>query len=562
MTLHLPTSTSTANSTVTSTAQSRPTASRARLGLIHSLIACIAMAFLVAAPLHAAARGAAKAYVIGQLSGPLAAGLELHLDDLELPEAPLAEEADGTPAATDDVLEINAPLVVAGSSVSTLGDDSRSVLRQAFAEGWPIAIVDSSAEQINQLHEIAGSGQVYEVAAGGSAPEAFAFVRRADGGYAQRSADAVGNDTFQASLREERALGLIQWLTDSRAGASPAAAKTTSRATASPKADSTEPAELDQLVSAWTDTRTFYYSSGSAQSTFQCVQEVWQAYQVSTQNDFYYLDQICNFSPANTYVVRGKKLETPTIFSNEDWDEVNWSNTDDYCIPSSNSGKPWTACDYNKYATQYHINLQPFAADGTSTIPSSLLTLIQENPQTTSENSTATHGVTWSIGGQVVAGSAGASASVSAGVQVENSTTTTIPAYTIQNQSLTGTQNAEWNYNLAAVTYIDDVCTNTMNEPQDIQIQTFETEQDLIWQVQPGYRTSAGFDGTFKVQLNFSAQLTESTMYVDEKGSTGVTNLSDCNVAGCSCEIVQSSTTPSLGAVILSIPVPSTDYTG
>ena len=52
------------------------------------------------------------------------------------------------------------------------------------------------------------------------------------------------------------------------------------------------------------------------------------------------------------------------------------------------------------------------------------------------------------------------------------------------------------------------------------------------------------------------------TMYVDEKGSTGVTNLSDCNVAGCSCSIVQSSTTPSLGEVILSIPVPSTDYTG
>ena len=527
------------------------------------LLVCCTLAALMTVTLSAKESvETTSAYVIGELTGPLAAGLDLHLDDLDLPQAPLTEEADGTAAAKDDDIEISAPWVVAGTTVSTLGNDSQSVLRQAFAEGWPIAIIDSTVDQINRLHEITGSGQVYDVAPGDEAPEAFAFVLRADGGYAQRSADAVGSDTFQASLREERALGLIRWLIEARSGASPAAVRTTTRTTASPKADSTEPAELDQLVSAWTDTRTFYYSSGSAQSTFQCVQEVWQAYQVSTQNDYYYLDQICNFSPANTYVVRGKKLKTPTLFSNEDWDEVNWSNTDDYCIPSSNSGKPWTACDYNKYATQYHINLQPYAADGTSTIPSSLLTLIQENPQTTSENSTATHGVTWSIGGQVVAGSSGASASVSAGVQVENSTTTTIPAYTIQNQSLTGTQNAEWNYTLAAVTYIDDVCTNTMNEPQDIQIQTFETEQDLIWQVQPGYRTSAGFDGTFKVQLNFSAQLTESTMYVDEKGSTGVTNLSDCNVAGCSCSIVQSSTTPSLGEVILSIPVPSTDYTG
>lgn len=525
------------------------------------LLACLAMVCLMTTPLFSAPaeaeEGVSKAYVIGQLSGPLADALHTHLEDLDLPKPPPLQKTEGAEAVDTPAPEVAAPVVLAGPSVATLGDNSRAVLRQAFADGWPIALVDATVDQINRLHEITGSGQAYEVPAAGRPPEAFAFVRRADGTYSQRSAEVLGSSSFAAPLRADRALGLIRWLHEARAQS---VAGTANAATA--QADSSGPAELDDLVSAWTDTRTFFFTWDGAQSTFQCVQEVWQAYQVSTKNDFYYMDQVCNFSPNDTYQVRGKKLETPTVFSNQDWDDVSWSVTDKYCVPSSDSGDTWSACDYLHYATQYQMNLQPYSADGSGVVDASLVTLIQENPQTTSENSTVTHGVSWSVGGEVVAGESGASASVNAGVQVENQTTTTIPAYTIQNHSLNGTQNAAWTYSIAPVTYIDDSCTNTMNAPQDIQIQTFETTQDLIWQVQPGYRTSPGFDGHFKVHLDVSAQLYESTMYVDSDGSWGVTNLSDCNLFGCSCSIVTNSTTPSLSPVILSIPVPSTDYEG
>ena len=389
--------------------------------------------------------------------------------------------------------------------------------------------------------------------------EAFAFSSRpgfgADAGYRQMRTQVMGSDQENPNLRLHRALDVYRW---AQARLQPALA-------APPlQLDSQPEQSLTALINAWPDDNLFYYTEGGNQSQYQCNVSVWQAYQVSTQDDYYYIEQNCNFTPQNTYQIRGKTLDvTPLpMRSDDDWDDVSWQVTSDYCVPSSDSGKAYTACNYHNYVTNYNLNLAPFNASGSDPdTDAGKIQLVVEGPVTTQGSTTVTQGVSYNIGGQVVAGTTNSNVSVSGGVSISDQTTVTIPDVTTQNQSNTAGNNAAWNYVMPEVKYIDDGCTNTMYAPNDSQVTTFSPQQDMVWQVDSSYRQQSGFSGHFNVNMTFGVTLFNSSMYVGESGTIGVTNKSDCNTFACSCnDINTGSSTHNSGTYIMSIPVPSTDY--
>lgn len=491
----------------------------------------------------AVAADAGKVYRVGLLDGPLAEGFE---SAFELIRLPAAEE------------DLAASLVVmTGSKASTLGDRDRAAVTRAFASSIPVVLLNATVEQINALHEALGSGQRY--AAPGSLPlEAYACVLRADRGFSQLTLYSAGSRAHEAVHREARARSLMEWSLATKTQAATPPAPTTADAT------SGQPADLTTLVSAWTDTRSFQVSGSysSSPANYQCTVSVWQVYQISTSSDFYYADQVCNFATGNVYRELGKKVPQPTIFSSTDWDDKPWSVTNDYCEPSSDAGDNLTACEYYHYGNAYEVGLMPLLPDGSTTPANNVVILTQENPQTTQSDSQLTHGVSWTIGGEVVAGSQGASASVSSGVTVQNTTTTTIPDVTITNQSFSSGPNGLWSYTMGPVPYIDDSCTNTMQAPKNVQITTFQSQQDMVWQAYPAYRQDSGFDGYFVLQAAFTITLSDSAMYIVGSGQGGISHPSDCNIFGCSCSIVRHDYSYSLPSsqVIFNVPVPSTDY--
>lgn len=496
-------------------------------------------------------------YVLGELSGPLGSWIAEAVEGSPFSKAPSVSAAE---------IEDTRPIVVGGAGTTDLDGATAKRLVEAFAAGWPIAVVGATVEGINRVHRTAETGQVFKVAPGGAPPEALAFWRRLDGGYSQIRILAGGDAEAAAGNVGDRATALLAWLAEGR--------RRTLQATveSSPAADnSTSTDELTEMISAWNDTQSFYLNDGTTggQSLFQCYVQVWQAYQVSSATDFYYLEQNCNFSPQNTFAVRAKTLDVSLPLSivgaSEDWDQVSWygSSIGSTECPgnSSGSGRAYTACDYYNYATGYNVNLQPQTPDGGAESDPSVVTLVKESPPTTTGNTTITQGMTYSISGQVVAGTAGSSVSANAGVSIQNSTSTTVPDVTISNNSLTSSTNAQWGYGMAAVGVNHDGCDNSTYAPTTVQTTTYNPRQDMIWSAQSSYRSLDGFSSTFDVGLEFTFTGFESTMYVDEKGTRNVSDLSSCNAFACSCKIVTAGPwTHSSGVQLLSIPVPSTDY--
>ncbi len=502
------------------------------------------------------ANASERLYTIGHLSGPLRAGLQQQA--FLLPFADAGKATDPTAMF---------PIVMTGATVANLDGATAKRLAAAYRAGWPLALVDMDVEAVNTLHRATGTGQVFKVAPGSPAAEAFACVQRADGGYSQMRIYTAGDPETQNRNRHQRAGGLVSWLAEARQARLQA---TTPDATdVSAQQDSTPQDDLTQIISAWTDSPYFYQSDSvtGLSSLYQCNVEVWQAYEVDTQMDFYYLEQNCNFSPQNTYAIRGKALDVGLPLSlngaDADWDQVSWETTTNGSTdcPNSGSGTVYTACDYYNYMVGYNVNLQPYTPAGAALSDVGVVVLEQETPPTTTESSTVTEGVSYSISGQVVAGTTNSNVSLSAGVQISTSTSTVIPDVQINNNSNTNSTNAQWAYVMQPINYVDDGCTDSMNAPVPVQTSTFTPRQDMVWGVNSSYRSMDGFNNTFDVALEFTFTGHESTMYVDEKGTRNVTNKSDCNTFGCSCGIVTGGPwTHSSGVQILSIPVPSTDY--
>lgn len=519
----------------------------ARFALRRLVLTLVAMlAGLIASSPSAAER----LYVIGQLSGPLRASLEQNNFLVPFGEA-------GSLADTANM----APILMTGPTASRLDDATARRLADAFRAGWPLGLVDLDVAAVNAVHRAARTGQVFKEAAGEAAPEAFGCVLRADGGYSQMRVYSSGDPLTQGRNRPQRAADFGNWLAEARRS------RLQSMAEASPKQDSSSPQDdLTQIVSAWTDSPYNYVSSSvtGGQALYQCNVEVWQAHQVDTSMDFYYLEQNCNFSPQNGYAVRGKVLDVGFPVSingaDADWDEVPWSFTTTYC-PGDGDGETYSACDYYNYATGYNVNLQPNSPNGSALTNVDVVVLEQENPPTTTESTTVTEGISYSISGQVVAGTTNSNVSLSAGVQISTSTSTVIPDVQVNNNSNTNSTNAQWGYVMQAVDHVNDVCTNSMYAPTAVQTSTFNPRQDMVWGVDASYRSMDSFSEVFDVALDFSVTTLQSTMYVDEKGTRNVTNYSDCNSLACSCEIVTNGPwTHGSGTKILSIPVPATTY--
>lgn len=448
-------------------------------------------------------------------------------------------------------------ILLTNKNIDSLSQDDIKNLQNAYRSFSSIIILDAAPEKINFLHRSIGTGQYYgKTNKTKNIIAAYCFMLRKDNGFSQMTLYYADNNNHQKNAHAY-AKHIITWATQFVNKSPRIPKKSTNK-----ESQEQQPADLTELVSAWTDSRVLSVNgeNNSNQSMYQCTVSVWQAYQVSSKSDFYYAQEVCNYPTGNIYTQLGKKVSYPTAFNKEKWSNTAWENTGDYCRPSNDAGNNYTACRYAQYGKQYEVGLTPLLPDSETIATSPTVSLIMENPQTTVNTTTVTEGVSWTIGGEVVAGSDGASVSVNTGVTVENSSTTTISDVTITNSSLSTGENGLWQYNMTPVTIHDDSCDDSMEPPSDVQTSTFQSQQYFVWQVQSTYRSDENFNNYYVLQPVLKISLGDSSVYVNP-GSWYLDNPSNCNMFGCSCSIVENDPPPAvLPSQPFYVPVPSTDF--
>lgn len=453
---------------------------------------------------------------IGSLEGALADWIEEHLD-----VAPLAAD-EGTSAAL--------PMLLMGGEVARLGDADRTLLRAAFEDGTCIVLLQVSADQINTLHDMIASGQHCSRPVEGWQAAAYSLRRRPDGVQAQAtfhtcseapaSSAAADLDPGDHVKLAHQASALADWILGPFPELPPAPAEIANDGRRN----------LQDLIMAWSDTQhwTNYYGS------FQINSFAWMAHAVASKEDYFYLQQMCVFR--FNYKVRSGWASF--------WSRtVTWYDDDRYAL-----GDYPRAVSYD-YPSAYEIECQP---EGLESRPD-LATLVTSSPPTSQGSSTWTIGATWSVGGNVVAGTNQQAVGVNAGVSVSNSRTITVNDVSVVNRSMTTANNAHVVYEMPMARPVSgDRCFNRLSQPVPVQRGTFQPQNDTIWKT-----TAAMRDGRthFRVRVVLSYIHASSSML--SWPSTGNPS-GDCNVFTCDCAARSNTHRISEMPYFLDIPLPAT----
>ncbi len=223
----------------------------------------------------------------------------------------------------------------------------------------------------------------------------------------------------------------------------------------------------------------------------------YSCYSIDNGNNWFYVQQFGVFSPGNVYTV--------------DNDQQQYWYTDLY--------------EQNSWPTNFK--------------DSRTVNLIISSPQTTINTATATSSVSYSISGTVGFSDKGGSGSITGGMSISNSTTVQIPDLTINNRSLTSTNNAQWQFVIPRSHGVDDGCVNSLSTVVGISHNTFQPMNQWLWRVDDSARNS----GALSVSNTFVTRWINSYM-------------GDCNIFGCNCDVNAQEWRPDMGVHYFSIPFP------
>jgi len=240
--------------------------------------------------------------------------------------------------------------------------------------------------------------------------------------------------------------------------------------------------------------------------------------------------------------------------------EINWQNNHDYCtggIAVANQlagGDDWRICRYINYPTSYEVDILP--PNGPT------VNQFDATPSATQgTSSSSTSGFQWSIGTDVNISGNGPSAGIQIGMSWDNSTTVSVPALlTLASTPGNEGSSTEYKYCTAGsnsgnceseiqMTGSSGLCRQfVVGQPQIGQTSSGRLSgvlQTVNWEVDP---STYGESTTFDIEVSFTANMasSESRLWWSNFGRRGFGHsfngpTGNCNSAGCSCSISNSS---------------------
>jgi hypothetical protein len=286
--------------------------------------------------------------------------------------------------------------------VADLGDARLApLLAEAYQAGQAVALTNATAADAAQLRRLLGHPGAAE-GPQGDETAALIFVRQAPrpGGTTDYSTGIFAHLLPPAPPTQGRALE-----PDPDEQTSELLSRVFAATAIVPEAPGDSPGNnLLQLANSYTSSHVVQDPNSSSLNQIQIVNSVWNVRSFQNQEDLYYVLQEVDYSAAASVIVQ---FLIPGLLDTRE-DTVNSS-----LIPGGTGN----------------------------------LSVIQTSPPTTQETTTVTSGTSFSIGGSVGFNQVqGFNASISGGVTISNSKTTTIPPYTISNLSNLATGEPQWTY--------------------------------------------------------------------------------------------------------------------
>jgi hypothetical protein len=432
-----------------------------------------------------------------------------------------------------------------GDRVLGLRPAERSAIRQAYAAGQVILLLDASTHDIEALHVLLDDGVTHEST---SDPVVLAYAFRQENGVPRARLvthpveDDFGEDVDEDELDEaDLALSRAIEIVIEELTLPPAVAEDVPLVVDAPDWKSS-PVQSTILTS----TNTGIYNTPVDVYALHSCRENMDYYLVNTGGDW----------TATESGYQSADSRSGEITANSDGSlTIEWEPGDAHCAAGGNVvtfGQ--FICRYMNYPLNYEVEI----------VPSSGPTVVQVDAAPSGDQGLSASyesGFSFSIDGEVEVSGEGPSGGLQAGVSWENTVSTTVPPLVIQAGDV-GNQGAFTKYNYCTVGNSVENCTSSIQmvtpfagpcqnwvvgAPQQGQTpdgRLSNVAQTVYWRVDPRTYTGATFDITviWTVELAVSTSKLWHGTFVDRNnrnfGPTG-----DCNLFGCSCGI-DSATTP------------------
>ena len=420
---------------------------------------------------------AGKVSYIGDLSGTLSD----EIDEIFANSVP-------TDGSSTDL-----PLFIAAQSILSLTEDQKQRIRDTFANGEPIVVMQGGATEINALYTILGFEMTYSLPEGlpegQNYAELFAIVDLPDkistwtmypptvGRPVSDDPDApLGDeDTDSEQDQLDRAEMFRDWMDEdvnkssaskvnfAASMADKAEARKSLAAVAGQNAELTavaKPFHVEKVIQAFGNFYTLNYYIYSCHSFNEAD---------GKEYDWFYVRQEGQLNPKNGY----KGIQQ--WYEGNAWDDIRF------------------------YAGSYRMNNW---MDGL-TQPESGVSLMQSSPSNENKSEQVTSGVSFSISGKVGFSASGPSGDVGAGLTITNSKSFSVKDCELVNNSGDKFNNASWIYNFKRASQATHIGYAQLHEPPLLSRTLFQPVNQWIWKFSSDVRdkNKKEFNSQFDVNL-------------------------------------------------------------
>lgn len=499
----------------------------------------------------ATARGPGVVQQIGDLGGRISEAVASAAVAAGVRVVPFSPRRD--PRATPIILAPGTAFVKRGGKhVGGLQQAERAAIRQAYAAGQVILLLDASTHDIEALHRLLDDGVALQST---THPTVLAYALRQENKIpkARLVADPLG-DSLEASDGSEDDLSrsldvVIEEMTRPPAVPTP-----------SPRSTNWGDSPVQSTI-----------LTSTTNGTYNTPVEVYALHSCQRNMDYYLVNTGGTWTPMEARYESASVRDGQISTDAQGNLHVNWQGNDSHCtggIEVALGPNPdERICRYMNYPLFYEIDI----------VPPSGPKVVQVNAAPAGDqglSASYTSGFSFSIGGGVDVSGDGPSGGIQAGVSWDNSVSTTVPALAIQAGNK-GNQGTFTKYLYCTVGDRVQDCTPTIQmggesglcrqfvvgRPQNGQTpngRLSNVAQTVNWQVDPATYTAGTFDVTvtFQVDLATSTSLLWTGWFLNHPNDKKFGPDGYCNAFGCSCGINTQSTPVTL-SYTFKVPFPS-----
>jgi hypothetical protein len=504
-------------------------------------------------------------WVLGMVAASAARAANVRVRHITPLTSVIADRILGQVHAVPFDLQHDAPILLQGQTLSSLGPEHEQELQATYQAGHTIVLLDATLAHIRTLHGILGVGVTYRSHTSGLVLA-----------YALRHENAIPTATLltkmdRSPLRTPSGDPDPQGLLDEDLALTRAADHTVTELRHLPQVSMQGPPRDPNQPTVWQDNpaHVITLAYNGAQGVYNTPIKVYALHSCQDGTDRYVVTAGADWTATNAQWQGATSEEpNPTMFLDiNNHLVINWQNTRTYCSSPGAFGDFQDVCRYINYPLSYDLRIVP-PPEGT---------VIQTDaaPAGTQGQATSyTSGFSFQVGGVVNVSAMGPGGGLSLGANWSNTTSTTVPSL-IVDVSNTGNEGVDWTFKYCTtglepdpgtnctghVQMVKDVCQAQLGDDSGTNPQQGQTPfgkfsnavQSVYWEAHADTRVGSTFD----ITVTFTANIATTLAHLSSPNVPSPDPNQGCNGFGCAC-VSETQLVPVSLTHTFEVPFPST----